>query len=419
MSTIYYKCRKCGFERLLNLSNEKDIITISCPECGEEIIYSEQVEKEWINETDENGKRIRIDFKGTDEQYCVSKACEYFKCERNKLDYYIVKWKGLFSSFTIRAWISIPKITSKDVKIILDSSNSNGWIAINPIDKIITKPIDVIASLSPIHIKYNEIDSIKYSESIGINCDLVLKPHGILKICFYPREITNVDILIDTLYDDLPQSENEMYICCFFKRDDIPSNRKICHIEINNIDIDFGDSCYVWRDEKFLCICNTVIRNGIKIKIPNIKYYRITGDKYVTTEVTGGGGGGTSIKGAIIGGIIAGEAGAIIGSRKSVESVKSSSTIHDKQTVLMYNENLSQDIKFHSNIYKILLDIFPEKEYGMVINTIPQSSVQPPLKNNDDLDTKSKLKELKSMFEEDLITEEEYNNKKQELLSKM
>ncbi len=34
-------------------------------------------------------------------------------------------------------------------------------------------------------------------------------------------------------------------------------------------------------------------------------------------------------------------------------------------------------------------------------------------------DIKSKLKELKSMFEEDLITEEEYNNKKQELLSKM
>ncbi len=34
-------------------------------------------------------------------------------------------------------------------------------------------------------------------------------------------------------------------------------------------------------------------------------------------------------------------------------------------------------------------------------------------------DIKSKLKELKTMFEEDLITEEEYNNKKQELLSKI
>lgn len=34
-------------------------------------------------------------------------------------------------------------------------------------------------------------------------------------------------------------------------------------------------------------------------------------------------------------------------------------------------------------------------------------------------DIKSKLKELKAMFEEDLITEEEYNSKKQELLNKM
>lgn len=39
--------------------------------------------------------------------------------------------------------------------------------------------------------------------------------------------------------------------------------------------------------------------------------------------------------------------------------------------------------------------------------------------NKNNTDIKSKLKELKSMFEEDLITEEEYNNKKQELLSKM
>ena len=168
---------------------------------------------------------------------------------------------------------------------------------------------------------------------------MVLEPYKILKIGFYPNERKNVDALIDTLYDDLPQFENEMYTTCFFKKDIIPGNRKICHIVMDNIDIDLGDSCFIWRDEEFFCICNTVIRNGIKIKVSNIKYYRIVGDKYVTTEVTGGGGGGSSIKGAIIGGIIAGEAGAIIGSRKSIEPVKSNSTVHDKQSVLMYNMN--------------------------------------------------------------------------------
>lgn len=38
---------------------------------------------------------------------------------------------------------------------------------------------------------------------------------------------------------------------------------------------------------------------------------------------------------------------------------------------------------------------------------------------NDTTNIKSKLQQLKSMYEEDLITEEEYNSKRQELLSKM
>ncbi|MDE5539817.1 MAG: SHOCT domain-containing protein, partial [Bacilli bacterium] len=303
------------------------------------------------------------------------------------------------------------------IKIILDSSSTNGWIAINPIDKIITKPFHVVTSLSPVHIKYDKVASLKYKESVScIDCELILEPYNVLSVDFYPRERNNVDTLIDTLYDDLPQSENEMYTTCFFKKSDIPSNRKICHVKINNIDIDFGSRCYIWRDENFLSICNTVIRNGVKIKIPNIKYYRITGDKYVTTEVTGGGGGGTSIKGAIIGGIIAGEAGAIIGSRKPIESVKSSSTVHDKQSVLMYSNNSSMILKFNSEVYDVLLDLLPEKEYEYTIHETKESSPNTP---SDTTDTKSKLKELKSMFEEDLITEEEYNSKKQELLSKM
>ncbi|MBD5469453.1 MAG: hypothetical protein HDR21_15105 [Lachnospiraceae bacterium] len=417
MSTIYYRCKNCGFERLLNLSNEKDIITISCPECGKEIIYSEQIEKEWINETDENGKRIRVDFKGIDEQQCVSEACAYFKCQKNELDHCIIKWKSFFSSFTIRAWKSVPNITSKDVKIILNSSNVNGWIAINPIDKIITKPFDVIASLSPVHIKYDKVSSIKYKESAGcINCELILDPYNVLDVGFYPNERNNVDTLIDTLYDDLPQSENEMYTTCFFKRSDIPSNSKICHIVIDNIDINFGDSCFVWKDADSLCICNTVLRNGMKIKVSDIKYYRIVGDKYITTEVTGGGGGGSSIKGAIIGGIIGGEAGAIIGSRKPVEAVKSSSIVHDKQSVLMYCRDSSIILKFNSKVFDILLDMLPEKEYEYTIHETKETDQNI---KSDTTDFKSRLKELKSMYEEDLITEEEYNNKKQELLSKM
>lgn len=49
-----------------------------------------------------------------------------------------------------------------------------------------------------------------------------------------------------------------------------------------------------------------------------------------------------------------------------------------------------------------------------------QQQTQPAdIASSNTTDIKSKLKELKSMFEEDLITEEEYNSKRQELLSKM
>ena len=44
---------------------------------------------------------------------------------------------------------------------------------------------------------------------------------------------------------------------------------------------------------------------------------------------------------------------------------------------------------------------------------------QQPTQSNNPFDIKSKLQQLKSMYEEDLITEEEYNNKKQELLSQI
>lgn len=46
-----------------------------------------------------------------------------------------------------------------------------------------------------------------------------------------------------------------------------------------------------------------------------------------------------------------------------------------------------------------------------------QQQTQPTATNTSDI--KSKLQQLKSMYEEDLITEEEYNSKKQELLSQM
>lgn len=57
------------------------------------------------------------------------------------------------------------------------------------------------------------------------------------------------------------------------------------------------------------------------------------------------------------------------------------------------------------------------EEYMKQQEQVNQQQTQPTTDNTSNI--KSKLQQLKSMYEEDLITEEEYNNKKQELLSKM
>lgn len=60
--------------------------------------------------------------------------------------------------------------------------------------------------------------------------------------------------------------------------------------------------------------------------------------------------------------------------------------------------------------------INPEYEEYMIAQRISETNTNG-IPNNTDI--KSKLKELKTMFEEDLITEEEYNSKRKELLDKL
>lgn len=77
------------------------------------------------------------------------------------------------------------------------------------------------------------------------------------------------------------------------------------------------------------------------------------------------------------------------------------------KTFMLKCARTEEDQKEYEEIKRIL---HPER-YAHELQETNKTATQP--------DTKSKLKELKSMFEEDLITEEEYNLKKQELLSKM
>lgn len=79
------------------------------------------------------------------------------------------------------------------------------------------------------------------------------------------------------------------------------------------------------------------------------------------------------------------------------------------KTFMLKCARTEEDQKEYEEIKRIM---YPER-YTQEVQETSQNTT------SDATDIKSKLKELKSMFEEDLITEEEYNDKRQELLGKM
>lgn len=152
----------------------------------------------------------------------------------------------------------------------------------------------------------------------------------------------------------------------------------------------------------------------IKIPIDKIQYYAKEGDVQYTTQISGGGGGGSSLLGAVVGGAIAGEAGAIIGSRKKTTPITTTTNTHDtRKTILRYYEGDALKVLSYrgTDMYDFLLKNVPEKDLLSV-----QLATQKTPKSES---TKEKLIELKSLYEEGLIDESEYNEKRSEILKKI
>lgn len=186
-----------------------------------------------------------------------------------------------------------------------------------------------------------------------------------------------------------------------------------------------GKKCYTWLDKDYLYLCsyfdkefdekNEIEKTSIPIK--NILYYHLYGEVYNKTIIEGGGGGGTSIGGAIIGGLIAGEAGAIIGSRKEVDPITTRNEIIDKRKIIVefyYNSKLSRMVLGQWDLtYELLfLKELPEKEMNFVINNKKEINNS----SNEVLEQIEKIAELK---EKGILTEDEFNEKKRVILDKI
>ena len=105
-----------------------------------------------------------------------------------------------------------------------------------------------------------------------------------------------------------------------------------------------------------------------KIPLNDIEYFHTTGGICYETKVSGG---GSSIPGAIGGAILAGETGAIIGSRKAVTSEQ---VLHDeiKITLFYFDKNGNRRFYNFSNRDSLFAfeTIIPEKAYDVIIKKL-------------------------------------------------
>lgn len=101
------------------------------------------------------------------------------------------------------------------------------------------------------------------------------------------------------------------------------------------------------------------------IPIEDILYFEEVGELRKYTKVSGG---GTSLKGALTGYILAGDVGAIIGSR---EPIKTEVVSEDDRIVELIYRNYDgeiENLEFTHGAYAVLKKIIPEKELRRIIN---------------------------------------------------
>lgn len=153
------------------------------------------------------------------------------------------------------------------------------------------------------------------------------------------------------------------------------------------------------------------------IPIESILYFEEIGElrKYTTLS-----GGGTSLKGALLGYIVADDIGAIIGSRELIKTEVISED--DRRIELIYknSENRIENLEFTHDAYAVFKKLIPLKELQKIIGLNAIQNVDMATVANDEIqqnnNTKEKLKQLNEMKEEGLITNDEFLEQRKKIL---
>lgn len=183
--------------------------------------------------------------------------------------------------------------------------------------------------------------------------------------------------------------------------------------------LDFGDfvsydkmTCRLWVDNNsinLVSIDNCSEREKVIINIDDIAFYNRIGDMHSYSDISSDN--KPSIKGAVVGGILAGGVGAIIGSKINSNNIKTELKTVDNRIVFMEvnKDGLRHILKFKSEDYDIFIKLIPNKEKGYVDNN----------RSNNTEDVYSQLEKLASLKDSGILTEEEFAQKKEILLKKI
>ena len=172
-----------------------------------------------------------------------------------------------------------------------------------------------------------------------------------------------------------------------------------------NVMVDYQDKSDIYNEKAIECI------NNESIILNDIVFYSKEGDIQYTTGVAGGGS-NVSVGGAIVGGLVAGGVGMLIGG-KGVDQVYSYDIEHDmRETFIRYNVNgKTMERRFpYFVVHDILFDVIPEKD---LLNINTTNTVE---NNITEVGVEERLRKLKSLLENNMITEEEYKEKKKKII---
>ena len=130
---------------------------------------------------------------------------------------------------------------------------------------------------------------------------------------------------------------------------------------------------------------------------------------------------GSSLAGAVLGGAVAGGAGVIILSRKGNKEVKSELIVHDTRKVKIKYANASgclDFLYFSFRDYNVFEKLIPQKNFELMKSSI-HTGIAEPTAAGGTASVSDRLWNLAELRNDGILTEEEYNKKKSELLKEL